>query len=72
MMAGKYKEVVKHTDLPAIPVLQAWLADDDLQSLRVCSTNIGFIREYQKRYARPISENAGPLATPNQTPKDND
>ena len=63
MMAGKYKEVVNHTDLPPIPVLQAWLADDDLQSLKICSTNIGFIREYQKRYARPISENTGAQAT---------
>lgn len=56
MIAGKYKKVIQYTEIEHIAVLKAWLADDDLQAIKVCSTNIGFVRGYQKRFKR-ISEN---------------
>lgn len=33
-----------------IPTVNAWLADDDLQQLEVCSSNIGFIYTFRKFY----------------------
>ena len=32
------------------PILQAFWADNDIQEVRVVSTNIGFIRTYTKEY----------------------
>lgn len=59
MIGGQYKEVIQYTDIESLPVLAAWLADDDLQAIKVCSTNIGFVRGYQKRFkSRQSPENA--------------
>jgi hypothetical protein len=33
-----------------IPTLTAWVHDNDLQYIKIVSTNIGMIRTYQKRY----------------------
>lgn len=52
MLSGKHSEVVQFDALPDIEVIKAWLADDDLQYLRICSTNIGFVRTFQKRLKR--------------------
>jgi hypothetical protein len=57
LLSGQHKETVRFDVLPDIPVIKAWLGDDELQYLRVCSTNIGFIRTFQKRYKRD-SENS--------------
>jgi hypothetical protein len=50
MIAGQYKDVIKYTEIEKFAVLKAWLADDDLQAIKVCSTSIGFVRGYQKRF----------------------
>ena len=53
--AGKeIKEVASLSDLlnSRIPVLREWALDNDLQYIQICSTNIGMIRTYQKRYRR--------------------
>ena len=61
MIGGKYKEVVQYTEIEKFAVLKAWLADDDLQAIQVCSTNIGFVRQYQKRFkSRHSPENVKP------------
>lgn len=36
----------------SIGVLKAWLADDDLQEITVCSTNIGFVKTFTKSFRR--------------------
>lgn len=33
-----------------IPTVNAWLADDNLQQLEVCSSNIGFVYTFRKFY----------------------
>lgn len=53
MLSGEWKKLVSLDDeLLASPVIQAWLADDDLQAVSVTSTCIGFTYQYQKRYLR--------------------
>lgn len=32
------------------PLIAAFLADDDIQSIQFCSTNIGFVKTLEKRY----------------------
>jgi hypothetical protein len=67
MLSGKHDEAVRFDQLPDIPVIKAWLADDDLQSLQVCSTNIGFVKEFQKRLRRsPENNKALPEGGANQ------
>jgi len=60
ILSGKHDEVTHFSELPDIPVIKAWLADDDLQSLQVCSTNIGFVKEFQKRFRNPENDQALP------------
>lgn len=54
MISGKHEQMAAHTDEQFQgPVLQAFLADDDLQEIVVCSTNIGFVRTFTKSYRKP-------------------
>lgn len=53
ILSGEHKEKVHYKELPDIPVIQAWLADDDLQVLKVASTNFGFVRAFQKVFRKP-------------------
>lgn len=50
MISGDHAEELAHTELPDMPVIQAFLDDDDLQELRICSTNIGFVRTFSKLF----------------------
>lgn len=54
MISGKHEEMMPHTDpvFESIGVLKAWLADDDLQEITVCSTNIGFVKTFTKSFRR--------------------
>lgn len=53
---GNRTEHYQHDDerLKTLPVVQAFLADDDLQDMRVCSTNIGFVKTFTKEYVREV------------------
>lgn len=52
MLTGKHEEMIQCTDpiFERIGVLKAWLEDDDLQEIILCSTNIGFIKTFTKSY----------------------
>jgi hypothetical protein len=57
MICGKYTKTESLTELcknkKKIPkVLIEWAKDNDLQYLKICSTNIGFIHEYSKQYKK--------------------
>jgi hypothetical protein len=58
-ISGTYTETVSLEQLKTseIGVLREWANDDDLQYLRICSTNIGFVRTYEKQ--REIIEGEG-------------
>lgn len=51
-IAGVQKEFIpyKYTALPQTPLIKAFLDDDDIQEITVCSSNIGFVRTFQKQY----------------------
>ena len=53
-ISGTHKDTVSLEQLKTsgIGVLREWANDDDLQYLRICSTNIGFMRTYEKSYER--------------------
>lgn len=38
------------------PILKAFIDDNDIQEIRICSSNIGFIRTYSKYYKVTASE----------------
>ncbi len=42
-----------------IGILRCFAADDDIQCLQIVSTNIGFVRKYQKRFKRNEKEVPG-------------
>ena len=51
------KEVQEETTMVSlldseIPILVEFAKDNDLQSIQVCSANIGMISTYQKRYSK--------------------
>ena len=58
-ISGTYQETVSLEKLKTskIGVLREWANDDDLQYLQICSTNIGFVRTYEKQ--REIIEGEG-------------
>lgn len=39
-----------YTELPVTPLIRAWLEDDDMQEITVCSTNFGIVRTFQKQF----------------------
>jgi len=51
---GKDEEWVRLEikDLPDLPLIKSFLEDDDIQQIKIVSTNIGFVRDYQKRYKK--------------------
>lgn len=61
MLTGEHTDIESLEDLrnSGIGVIREWANDNDLQYLRVCSTNIGFIRTYQKRFKRQAARAAG-------------
>ena len=42
-----------------IGVLREFANDDEIQHIQITSTNIGFVRAYQKRYARAAQPGVG-------------
>lgn len=38
--------------LPKSPIIAAFLADNDIQEITICSSNLGIVNTYQKRYCR--------------------
>lgn len=52
VISGEHEEMMKHTDpvFREIGVLREWLADNELQEITVCSTNIGFVKTFRKFY----------------------
>lgn len=54
VLSGEHEEFLPHTDImfQTIEVLKAWLSDDDLQEITVCSANIGFVKTFRKSYRR--------------------
>ena len=61
VLSGEHTEVELLSDLreSELGVLREWAVDDDLQYLKIVSTNIGFIRVYQKRYAGNVRAEKG-------------
>jgi hypothetical protein len=55
MISGQIEKTVTVGDenLPwDTPLIAAFLADDDIQSIQFCSTSIGFIKTLQKSYKK--------------------
>lgn len=53
VLSGEWKKLVELDDpLLQMPVVQAFLADDDLQAITVVSSCVGLIYTYQKRYVQ--------------------
>jgi hypothetical protein len=57
MICGKYTKTESLTELceeneKTPGVLTEWAKDNDLQYLKICSTNFGFIHEYSKQYKK--------------------
>jgi hypothetical protein len=55
MISGQIEMTVAAGDenLPwDTPLIAAFLADDDIQSIHFCSTNIGFVKTLQKSYKK--------------------
>ena len=54
VISGEHKDVESLTQLrqSGIALLVAFANDDDIQYMRIVSTNIGMIRTYQKRFAK--------------------
>jgi len=51
MLLGKYDwKEVNPEELRQIPILNAFLDDNDIQEITVCSSNFGFVKTFQKRY----------------------
>lgn len=52
ILTGEGEQMIPHDDegLNRIAVIKAFLDDDDLQEMTVCSTNIGFVRTFRKFY----------------------
>lgn len=53
MLLGEHEEQVTPADGSAmwdIPIVQAFIADDDLQQMQIVSTNIGDVRTLTKHY----------------------
>lgn len=48
MLTGKREGICNYSELPNMPVIQAWLDDSDLQMLKIGSGNIGIVYEYSK------------------------
>ena len=48
-------------DLPQIPILTAFLEDDDIQEITVCSSNIGMVRTFRKIYKAAKKPKIGPM-----------
>ena len=51
---GESDKMVKYTEIGAenIPILKAFLEDNDIQEIKLVSTNIGFIKSYTKVYRK--------------------
>jgi|GEM_PF-5891460 len=52
MISGKHEELLPHTDsvFNEIRILKSFLEDDDIQEIKLCSTNIGFVKSFTKSY----------------------
>ena len=42
--------------LDTLAIVRAFIEDDDLQEITVCSANLGMVRTFQKRYAAGHSD----------------
>jgi hypothetical protein len=53
VISGVYEKEVEVGDesLPwELPIIAAFIADDELQEMTICSTNIGFVKTLRKFY----------------------
>lgn len=54
VITGTIEEKIPHTNhcFEKLAVLREFMADDDLQEMTVCSTNIGFVKTFRKQYRK--------------------
>ncbi len=54
VISGDHHDVESLTALreSGIELLRVFANDDDIQYMRIASTNIGFVRTYEKRFAK--------------------
>lgn len=45
---GKIDQLIHFEKLRTTPVIRAFLEDDDLRTMTICSTNIGFVKTLTK------------------------
>lgn len=49
MISGSHEEMVPLTDkIFNNAILKAWLEDDEIQEITVCSTNLGVVKTFRK------------------------
>lgn len=46
----KEEASLRQLQVSGVAILEAFANDNDIQYMQICSTNIGMIRTYQKRY----------------------
>jgi hypothetical protein len=54
MLSGKHKDMESLASLKEsnLPILRAFAEDNDIQEMRLVSTNIGFVKTYSKTYKK--------------------
>ena len=52
VISGEIESEIEHSDpiFNSIPVLKAFIEDNDLQEITVTSTNIGFVKTFRKQF----------------------
>lgn len=48
----KTSGMIHYSKLPKTAICDAFLADDDIQQMEICSTNIGFGRKFTKQFRK--------------------
>lgn len=54
MISGEWTKDIPWSECRGIPVVDAFLEDNDIQEITVVSTNFGFVRTYTKQYDSTI------------------
>ena len=52
VLSGETEKILNYDDewIQSMPILKAWIEDDEIQQIQIVSTNIGFIKTFTKSY----------------------
>jgi hypothetical protein len=55
-ISGEYDRIVPVSSLPRMPVVLAFLADEDIVEMTLCSTSVGFVKTFTKIHKGGLAE----------------